>query len=67
MITKVKSYSISCDNCKTGHIVTVTGFNIIVDENDAWDSAEYENWHKEGDKHYCPSCINNGAGINKER
>ncbi len=58
MIIKEYFYAIECDNCKK-----VAGSNEhdsawLPDEDGAKDNAvNGEQWHEEGDKHYCPHCF----------
>ena len=55
MITKVECVIIECDNCKDVYR-SYSGFSIFPDKSDANDNAMDDEWHREGDLHYCPKC-----------
>lgn len=55
MIIKVDMYAVQCDNCgeDLGAISEYSAWN---DEEAANDDANNHEWHKEGNKHFCPVC-----------
>jgi hypothetical protein len=50
MIIPVPCWTVKCDNCER---VYYAGWNDI---GYAEDCATDDDWHKEGDSHYCPNC-----------
>jgi hypothetical protein len=56
MITEVKMYSATCDNCNELHENNHTGFTAFADEEALTQSANYQGWTFTDGKCYCKSC-----------
>lgn len=56
MYSKVECIVLECDNCKEIYQNESSGYSIWVLGSDAWDKAQDDGWHKEGEKHYCGEC-----------
>lgn len=55
MIKEVLMYTIICDNCGTNSC-DGTEYSAWTDGYSAEEMASYDDWFKDGDKHYCPKC-----------
>lgn len=56
MIQEVKMFTVVCDNC--GEDIGATSeYSCWNDEFYAEEKAMDSDWHREGDKHYCPDCF----------
>jgi hypothetical protein len=56
MITEVKLYSATCDNCNGLHEDNNSGETTFSDEDRLVDSLVYQGWGFSNDKTYCKSC-----------
>jgi hypothetical protein len=58
MIFPVTMYSAKCDNCGKEWIDEVNCFCAFTDENSMAENVNNDDdWHNEGDKHYCKDCF----------
>lgn len=55
MIKEEKTYTIICDRCGDDLNKDDLPFMLSIDENEEF--AKAIGWKKEGNKHYCPDCI----------
>lgn len=56
MITNHIMYGIECNRCGHQFEDIYDGYNMWADEQQAWDSAEAEDWIERDGAHYCPAC-----------
>lgn len=56
MIHEEKCYCVTCDNCGKTYEDVNTGFTLWVDNSEANENVQDNDWYKDGDKHYCPNC-----------
>lgn len=57
MIHEVTMYSISCDNCNKDYYNDHHGWSAMNDQIGIQELVDEDDWHTEGEKHYCPDCF----------
>ena len=56
MIKEIIMYTVACDNCGRD-VNRDLEFSCWADKQTSVDIAQDLDWHKEGEKHYCPNCF----------
>lgn len=65
-IFKDVCYGVQCDGCKEVHVSNCLGFSIFVDEYQATNSADDDDWKQINGKWYCPECVKEMFKYNEE-